>query len=864
MKSEDIELIKDSGLFDENWYKEQYSDVQITGMDPIEHYLWIGARIGRDPSPLFSSQDYTSVYADVAAAGMNPLIHYIRFGKAEGRKFLPSWLTRRIYRKSRYSDGRKRVAIFAVYSDSGFITDNILIYLSRLTEIADHIIFVADNNFSDAVLTRVRHFTRHLIVGRHGEYDFGSYKRGINYAKEQGLFYDADELILCNDSCYGPIGGFRRIFNSMNTRKCEFWGVTANIQFQPHIQSYFVVFKRPVFLDPEFQLFFNGVETKKNVSEVVMSYEVPMTRHFESLGFEWDTFINNDTPEYSSLQKINPNFTVRPLYLLEHGCPIVKVKAFKKTNCNHDGIIPSLNRVRAQDEGVYAAIMEHAGPEAFFAIPKVEFSIIVPFYNRAPKLQSAVQSVLQQDHRNFELILIDDGSTDGASDMIRSRFFSEIQSGKIVLIRQPQRSGVSAARNVGLKVAKKPWIAYLDSDNQLKTNFLSTFASSIVENPSHKTFYSYFKRQPSGKIHGQHYNRANLLAANYIDLGAFVHAKEVYQKNLGFDENLRRLVDWDLIIRYTEKNPPVCITIPLIEYWDNDKDTSRISVSESLDDARIAIRLKYRMPFRVTTIIPTYNHRDFIEHAVLSAIEQKGHFKHEILLCDDFSTDGTREIVSGLALKYRGLVRNVRNSENLGISKTFKRCIDLASGDFIAILEGDDVWTDKQKLERQINFLAENNDCSMVFSKIRVRSLPSGKERFLQRQDVIKKQKVDGDDFLAHPSMNLIANFSSCLFKAGLLKSSPERLFQGRFNEIAVAFYMERHGKIGFINEPMSIYHQHVKGVWSGSNQEQQLRSGIETREMVLDIAHPKYRERILEIIEKRYREPLSEFLGHI
>lgn len=107
--------------------------------------------------------------------------------------------------------------------------------------------------------------------------------------------------------------------------------------------------------------------------------------------------------------------------------------------------------------------------------------------------------------------------------------------------------------------------------------------------------------------------------------------------------------------------------------------------------------------------------------------------------------------------------------------------------------------------------------------------------------------------------MNLIANFSSCMFKAGLLRAAPKRLFEGRFNEIALAFHMERHGKIGFLNEILSVYHQHENGVWTGSTREQQLRSGIETREMVLDVAHPKYRGDIVKVIEDRYRKPLAE-----
>lgn len=852
----DINLIKASGLFDEAWYLERYPDVKILGMDPIEHYLWLGERLHRDPSPGFSSSDYLAMHRDVAKSGANALHHYVLHGKTEGRPILQSRLSRdAITRMGRRSDGKKRIAVFASFTATGSITDNILLYLSALTEVCDHIVFVADNDLVDSMLERIKPFTRHIIAERHGEYDFGSYKRGINYASEIGLLQSSDELLLCNDSCYGPIGGFGPMIDAMDKRNLDFWGVTHNTVFQPHIQSYFVMFSRAVFLDPLFKEFFASVEAKKDVSQVVMTYEVPMAAALSRYGFKWDTYINSDAPGYREIAEINPNLTVWPSFLLRNGCPLVKVKAFKKTNCNRDGIVPILEQVKQMDKRVYDAIWQHARPEVFLTAKDIEFSVIVPFFNRKEKLLRAINSVLHQDHPGFELILVNDGSTDDAVREVKTRYVDEINEGKIVIIDQPQRRGVSAARNLGLKASSKNWIAYLDSDNEMKVNFLSTFASLIVEHPNDKVFYSYIRRMPEGKIHGQPYNRKNLLTANNIDLGAFVHAREVYQKNGGFDESLKRLVDWDLIIRYTERNSPVCLNHPMLDYSDDPADRSRISVSESLDDARIAIRLKYKMPFRVTTIIPTYNHEQYIEDAVKSAAAQKGNFIHEILLCDDASTDQTRKVVERLVRQYPGVVKDVSNAANLGISKTFKRCIAKASGDFVAILEGDDVWTDEAKIDKQLKFLVDNRDCSMVFSKILVKQLPSGKTRLLDRQNGLPS-KLTGSDFLSDESMNLIANFSSCLFKAGLLRSLPDRLFEGRFNEIALAFYLERHGKIGFLDEVLSTYHQHENGVWTGSSREQQLRSGIETREMVVDVADPQYRGAILDILENRYRKP--------
>ena len=83
--TEEIKLLKTSGLFDEAWYLSEYVDVAKEGFDPVEHFIRYGAAEGRNPSPMFNLRQYLEVNPDVAAAGMNPFIHFVKFGRAEGR-----------------------------------------------------------------------------------------------------------------------------------------------------------------------------------------------------------------------------------------------------------------------------------------------------------------------------------------------------------------------------------------------------------------------------------------------------------------------------------------------------------------------------------------------------------------------------------------------------------------------------------------------------------------------------------------------------------------------------------------------------------------------------------------------------------
>ncbi|MCW4152927.1 hypothetical protein OM427_25780 [Halomonas sp. 18H] len=81
--------IRESSLFDSEWYQARYSDVPGAGISPERHFLKYGWLIGRDPSPCFSTTAYLARYGDVRRAGVNPLVHYLRNGQKEGREITP-------------------------------------------------------------------------------------------------------------------------------------------------------------------------------------------------------------------------------------------------------------------------------------------------------------------------------------------------------------------------------------------------------------------------------------------------------------------------------------------------------------------------------------------------------------------------------------------------------------------------------------------------------------------------------------------------------------------------------------------------------------------------------------------------------
>lgn len=484
------------------------------------------------------------------------------------------------------------------------------------------------------------------------------------------------------------------------------------------------------------------------------------------------------------------------------------------------------------------------------------FSLIMASYNRAHCIEQALNSVLDLPYKKFELILVDDGSSDSTSEIIETKYTHFIKSGKLKYIRMPKNGGVCKARNAGLQAAQYEWISYVDSDNLINKDFFAVFSNAIRCHPSYKTFYGVLHYMLLHIRLASNFNYQSLIRENFIDLGTFVHHRSLYESLGGFDESLKRLVDWDLIIRYTENNYPYFCDDCVLLYND-DEQTDRITNTVPLDNAKDYIRNKHadkRKPIKVTTIITTYNHQDYVAQAIESAIEQRGEFDHEILLADDASTDETGTIMQAYAERYPHLIRNISSKINRGISGNMKHCFEEATGEFIAVLEGDDYWSHPEKLSIQMLFLMSHPECSMVFN--RTETLMNDKLNLIRQQEGIP-ETMTGLEF-TKIAMNLVANFSSCMFKTSLMKNLPEGLYERRLSEVVLIYHLERFGKIGHIRHCLSVYRVHDNGVWSGSDDVKRFESALFIREHSYRIARWRIRPTIHGEV-RRYRRLLRK-----
>jgi glycosyltransferase involved in cell wall biosynthesis len=213
---------------------------------------------------------------------------------------------------------------------------------------------------------------------------------------------------------------------------------------------------------------------------------------------------------------------------------------------------------------------------------KYKVSIIMPTYNRANIIKRAINSVLKQSFSNFQLIICDDGSTDDTEKIIKNDYGTHLEQ-TIIYFKQ-KNSGVSKARNVALKHADGDLIAYLDSDNYWHHSYLKRMVS-IFEMVNCNTAYCAMKVQDSHKnpiysekefVRNKPYSRKKLLKANFIDLNVFMHRKNLYHQLGGFNESMKSMVDWDLILRYTRFNEPFFLD-EVLAYYFLDKNFDNIT-----------------------------------------------------------------------------------------------------------------------------------------------------------------------------------------------------------------------------------------------------------------------------------------------
>ena len=238
----------------------------------------------------------------------------------------------------------KRIGIFLFYDKNGIVDDYIPYMVRDMRENLDRLVIVVNGKINDSGKEKLAPFTEEIIIRENKGFDSGGWK----YALTEVIGWDAlseyDELILFNDSYFGPVYPFREVFAKMDADPADFWGLASHGEVSPDpyryypqgqnpygywpefIHSYFIAVRKRMFTSDAFHRFWEELPYWTNIFDAVGKFETIFTKHFADLGFTWDTLVHTEdldvpAPDNHYILNLTP--------MLERGYPIIKHKIFQ-------------------------------------------------------------------------------------------------------------------------------------------------------------------------------------------------------------------------------------------------------------------------------------------------------------------------------------------------------------------------------------------------------------------------------------------------------------------------------------------------------------------------------------------------------
>lgn len=214
---------------------------------------------------------------------------------------------------------------------------------------------------------------------------------------------------------------------------------------------------------------------------------------------------------------------------------------------------------------------------------------------------------------------------------------------------------------------------------------------------------------------------------------------------------------------------------------------------------------------KVSVCMITYNHERFIAQAIESVLMQETDFRVELVIGEDCSTDGTRAIVIEYAQRYPDRIRPLLPDHNLGMIPNFVATIQACGGQYIALLEGDDYWTDPCKLQKQVEFLETHPECALSFHNVMIHNqeskenpcprYPAGQKAIWLLEDIVYQNPI---------------STCSVVFRNGLIVELPPWYLTMTMGDWPLWVLLTQYGTAGYMDEVMATYRIHSGGVFTG------------------------------------------------
>ena len=385
-----------------------------------------------------------------------------------------------------------------------------------------------------------------------------------------------------------------------------------------------------------------------------------------------------------------------------------------------------------------------AQPVPFTRQPTV--SVIVPTYNRPERLRVALQSLTSQHYQDFEVIVVNDGTT--PVDAVVAEMNRE---GRITLMNHDRNRGLAASRNTGLRAAKGTYVAYLDDDDRFLPDHLETLVAVLERGTHHVAYTDAWRVMEQGleserkevgrdQPYSYEYDFRRLLVGNYIPVLCLMHRRSCLDEVGLFDESLFVHEDWDLWIRLGSVYPFVHIARTTAEFtWRTDGSSMSSHDHEAFCRTTDIIYRKYfphvashpkmlaaqrehlaalkgrrsHTSYACSIIIPVWNNAALTRQCLSALADVTEGVSYEVVVVDNGSTDGVQTFLQNLG----GDVQVIRNEDNRGFAKACNQGARAARGEFLVFLNNDTIPV-KGWLSALVEDIRTHADVAVVGSKL--------------------------------------------------------------------------------------------------------------------------------------------------
>ncbi len=232
----------------------------------------------------------------------------------------------------------------------------------------------------------------------------------------------------------------------------------------------------------------------------------------------------------------------------------------------------------------------------------------------------------------------------------------------------------------------------------------------------------------------------------------------------------------------------------------------------------------------------TYNHASHIRQAVEGVLNQKTDFRFELVIGEDCSTDGTRQIVRQYQQRFPDIVRIVSSDQNVGLYANSKRTHQACRGEYLAFCEGDDYWHDAGKLQRQVDHLVSHSDYVLVHSNYDLYFEKTG--RRIRNALPIRADWDDGNAYeeilTRYRNVQTLTVLVRKSMADAALKANPE-CSDRKYLMLDLQLWLEvaRLGKVKCLPESLATHNMLVESATHSGDPRKELRFAISVRDLV-------------------------------